>query len=288
MEDFDDYQQILSLANPPLEMLAGPDQSPALARLANDGMAEICKQHPDRFPGFTASLPMNNPDALLEEAERAITELGARGVQVFTNVSGKPLSAPEFAPLFALLADHDLPVWVHPMRGPNHADYAAESRSEAEIWFTFGWPYETSACMARLIFSGIFDRLPGLKIITHHMGGMIPFFATKIELGFEQIFDGDAGHNPIADRAGLNKQPIEYFRMLYADTALNGSTAATGCGHAFFPADHCLFASDAPFDTNGGRDLIAGTIAAVDSLALPEAERRGIYSDNTRRLLNMA
>ena len=288
MDDFDDYQQILSLANPPLEMLAGPDQSPALARLANDGMAALCRSHADRFPGFTASLPMNNPDAALEEAERAITELGSRGVQVFTNVSGKPLSAPEFAPLFALLAGHDLPVWVHPIRGPNHADYAAESRSESEIWFTFGWPYETSACMVRLIFSGIFDRLPGLKIITHHMGGMIPFFAAKIELGFEQIFDGDAGRNPIADRAGLKQQPIEYFRMLYADTALNGSAAATGCGHAFFPTDHCLFATDAPFDTNGGRDLIAGTIDAVDTLAVAEAERRGIYSDNTRRLLNMA
>ena len=232
-------------------------------------------------------LPMNNPDAAITEAGRAVTELDARGVQVFTNVLGKPLSGPEFQPVFDVMAGFDLPVWVHPMRGPDFADFAAESRSENEIWFTFGWPYETSACMTRLIYSGLFDRLPGLKIVTHHMGGMIPFFAAKISLGFEQIFDGDADHNPVAEQAGLKRPPIEYFRMLYGDTALNGSAAATVCGHEFFGADHCLFATDAPFDANGGRDLIEGTIAAVDALAISDRDRAGIYSDNTRRLLKL-
>ena len=288
MDGFGDYQQVLSLANPPLEALAGPDESPALARLANDGMAAVCRKYPDRFPSFTASLPMNNPDAALTEAGRAITELDARGIQVFTNVLGKPLSAPEFQPLFDLVAGFDLPVWVHPMRGPDFSDYAAESRSENEIWFTFGWPFDTSACMARLVFSGLFDRLPGLKIITHHMGGMIPFFADKITLGFEQIFEGDADRNPLAERAGLKQQPIAYFRMLYADTALNGSTAATVCGHEFFGTDHCLFATDAPFDTNGGRDLIKGAIDAVAALAISDRERARINSENTRRLLKLA
>ena len=288
MDGFGDYQQILSLANPPLEALAGPDDSPALARLANDGMAALCRKYPDRFPGFTASLPMNNPDAAITEAGRAVTELDARGVQVFTNVLGKPLSGPEFQPLFDVMAGFDLPVWVHPMRGPDFSDYAAESRSENEIWFTFGWPFDTSACMARLVFSGLFDRLPGIKIITHHMGGMIPFFADKISLGFEQIFEGDADHNPVAERAGLNKQPIAYFRLLYGDTALNGSAAATVCGHEFFGTDHCLFATDAPFDANGGRDLIAGTIDALDALPVSAQQRAAIHSENTRRLLKLA
>jgi predicted TIM-barrel fold metal-dependent hydrolase len=282
------YCQLLSLANPPLELLAGPDESPALARLANDGMAEVCKAHPDLFPAFTASLPMNNPDAALAEAERAIDELDARGVQVFTNVLGKPLSAPEFAPLFDLLAEKDLPVWVHPVRGPNHPDYATETVSENEIWFTFGWPYETSACMARLIFSGLFDRQPGMKIITHHFGGMIPFFANKIALGFEQIFENDPDRNPVAMRAGLKKaQPLDYFRMLYADTALNGSAPSTACGHAFFTTSHSLFATDAPFDARCGRDFIDGTISAVNALDISETERAEIYAGNAKKLLNL-
>ncbi|MPY69600.1 MAG: amidohydrolase family protein [Alphaproteobacteria bacterium] len=219
----------------------------------------------------------------------AIDALDARGVQVFTNVLGKPLSAPEFAPLFDLLAARDLPVWVHPVRGPNHPDYATETASEFEIWFTFGWPYETSACMARLIYSGLFDRHPGMKIVTHHMGGMIPFFANKIGLGFEQLFENDPDRNPLALRAGLEKaQPLDYFRLLYADTALNGSAASTACGHAFFTTAHSLFATDAPFDARGGRDFIENTIAAVDSLDIAAAERADIYAGNARRLLNLS
>ena len=287
MDGFDGYQQILSLANPPLEMLGGPEETPELARLANDGMAELCQRYPDRFPGFTASMPMNNPDAAIAEANRAITELDARGVQVFTNILGKPLSAPEYYPLFETLTGHDLPVWVHPIRGPNFPDFAAEDRSEHEIWFTFGWPYETSACMLRLIYSGLFDRLPGIKIITHHMGGMIPFFAEKISLGFEQLFDGDVDTNPLAEQAGLKKQPKEYCTMLYADTALNGSLAATECGLAFFGVEHSVFATDAPFDPDGGSFLIGGTLAAIDGLDITKEEREMIYAGNTRKLLRL-
>src|SRR5687767_5984865 len=81
MDGFGDYVQVLSLAAPPIEVLAGPRESPDLARLANDGMAEIVAKHPDRFPGFIASMPMNNPEATLREIDRALGDLGALGVQ---------------------------------------------------------------------------------------------------------------------------------------------------------------------------------------------------------------
>src|SRR5262245_20191182 len=285
LDQFGDYAQVLSLANPPLEHLGSPADTPALARLANDGLAELCRRHPDRFPTFIASLPMNNMDATLVETDRAIGELGARGVQVFTNVAGEPLSAEKFRPLFRRMIDHDLPVWVHPMRGPQFADYASEQGSEDEIWFTFGWPYETTACMTRLIYSGLFDELPGAKIITHHMGGMIPYFAGRIGLGFRQIFFGAPDCNPGA--AALKRPPIEYFKMLYADTALNGDAAATRCGHAFFGTGRCLFATDAPFDAEQGRGLIARTIAAVDALEIGSEERTRIFSANAFQLLKL-
>ena len=287
MDEFDDYRQVLSLANPPLEALGTPGESAELARIANDGMAELCARYPDRFPAFTASVALNDPDGAVAEAERAIDGLGARGVQIFTNVLGRPISAAPFRPLFECLAGYDLPVWVHPIRGPNHPDYVSEELSEHEIWFTFGWPYETSACMARLIFSGLFDALPGLKIVTHHMGGMIPFFAEKIAIGFEQLFEGGVGDNPLAARAGLAKQPIEYYRMLYGDTALNGSRPATECGYAFFGAGRSLFATDAPFDPEGGALFIRGTIEAVDALDIDPAERARIYEGNARELLKL-
>jgi len=287
LEQFGDFRQVLSLANPPLELVAPPDTTPELARVANDALAEICRRHPDRFPTFIASLPMNNIEATLAEIDRAINDLGARGIQIFTNVAGKPLSAPEFRPIFRRMVDHDLPVWVHPMRGPHFADYASEKMSENEIWFTFGWPYETTACMTRLIYSGIFDELPELKIISHHMGGMIPYFSAKIGLGFRQIFFGAPDRNPVAEEAGLKKHPLEYYKMLYADTALSGEVAPTRCGHAFFGTARTLFATDAPFDAEQGRGLIANTIRGVQSLDLPRAELDQIFAGNARALLKL-
>src|SRR5262245_37589205 len=117
LDQFGDLAQVICLANPPLELVASPAQTPELARVHNDAMAEVCRGHPDRFPAFIASLPMNNVEACLDEIDRAVNELGARGIQVFTNVAGKPLSAPEYRPLFQKMVAHDLPVWIHPMRG---------------------------------------------------------------------------------------------------------------------------------------------------------------------------
>ena len=184
------------------------------------------------------------------------------------------------------MAGHDLPVWVHPMRAAQFSDYAAEKASEAEIWFSFGWPYETTACMTRLIYSGIFDELPSLKIISHHMGGMIPYFPSKIKLGFRQIFFGQTDKNPVAEEAGLIRPPVEYFKMLYADTAL-GEVAPTRCGHAFFGTEHCLFATDAPFDSEQGRALMRNTIAAVKALEISDAEKKAIFEGNARKLLKL-
>ncbi len=286
MDEFGEMQHVISLANPPLELIAGPDKTPELARFANDALAEVCRKHPNQFPAFIASLPMNNVEASLAEIDRAVKHLGARGVQMFTNVAGKPLSGPEYRPLFSAMLQHDLPVWIHPMRAAQFSDYASEQASENEIWFSFGWPYETTACMTRLIYSGIFDEMPGLKIVSHHMGGMIPYFSGKIQLGFRQIFFGAPGRNPAAVEAGLKKLPVEYFKMLYADTAL-GEVAPTRCGHAFFGTKQCLFASDAPFDSEQGRGLLRRSIDAVNALEISQPEKDAIFAGNARKLLRL-
>ena len=128
MGKFKGYQQILTLSLPAIEYLGGPEESPALARLANDGMAEIVTAHPDRFPAFVASLPMNNVPAALEEMERAIAKLGAKGIQLFTNVNGRPLDDPEFYPVFErCVKKYDLPIWLHPVRTVKFADYPSKA-----------------------------------------------------------------------------------------------------------------------------------------------------------------
>ena len=281
----DDYRQIISLPNPPIEDIAEGAVANNLAKVANDSMAELVAKYPKRFPAFAAAVNMNDVDFSIAEAERAI-KMGAKGVQTFTNITGHPLDEPRFRPFFAAMAAHDLPVWIHPARTSAMSDYASEPRSRFEMWWCFGWPYETTACMTRLIYSGIFDELPTLKIISHHMGGMIPYFAGKIKLGFKQIFFGAPDHNPEALQAGLRKPPLDYFKMLYADTAL-GEVGPTRCGHDFFGTAHSLFATDAPFDSEVGRGLIRNTIAAVNALEIPQSEKDAIFSGNAKKLLKL-
>jgi len=287
MDEFGgDYQQILSLPSPPIEALAGPREATELARIANDGLADLVRRYPDRFPGFVASLPMNAPDAAITEARRAMNDLGACGVQAFTNVNGAPLTSPELLPLFDLMAECDRPIWIHPARGASFADYRTEDTSQFEIWWTFGWPYETSVAMSRIVFAGLFDKHPNLKIITHHMGGMIPYFEGRVGHGWDQLGTRSSDVDYKALLATLKRRPIDYFRLFYADTALFGAAAGTVCGLSFFGEDHVLFASDTPFEPEPGV-YIRETLDVIDRLAISDAARARIYSGNALTLLKL-
>jgi uncharacterized protein len=286
--EFPDVQQVLTLGLPSPELLGGPDLSPGFARIANDGMAEMVAKWPKKFPAFVASLPMNNPAAALEEMDRAVAELGARGVQICTNVNGRPLDEPEFFPVFErATSKHDLPVWMHPARPGTRADYVSEQKSKYEIWQVLGWPYETSVAMSRMVFSGFFERLPKLRLITHHCGGMIPYFAGRAETLWAQLGSRTADENYEDVLKRMAKKPIEYFRMFYGDTVLGGSASALRCGLDFFGADRVVFASDCPFDPEGGPMFIREGIRSVEDLRLPEADRRKIYFGNAMRLLRL-
>ena len=286
MDQFDDYTQIISLVTPPIESYGNLAND--LARLANDGMAELVRTFPERFVGFVASLPMNDPDGLLIEARRAVNDLGAVGVQVFSNVSGFALDRPETMALFDMMAELDRPVWLHPVRGADFSDYQREPKSRYEIWWAFGWPYETSVAMAHLVFSGLFDRHPGVKIITHHMGGIVPYLEGKVGAGFDYLGTRTTDEDYKSLLKKLQKRPIDYFRMFYADTALFGARAATLCGLDFFGVSHALFGTDAPFGPEGKWGYTRWTIEIIDNLDLTPQEREEIYEGNIKRLIGSA
>lgn len=288
MDMFDDYRQILSLTSPSLEMMFSPADAAELQVVANDGMAELCRQYPDRFPGFTASLAMNNPDEAVREAHRAVKELGALGVQIFTNVAGRSLDNPEYFQVFEAAHELDVPMWMHPARGADVADYRDEDRSRYEIWFVLGWPYETSVAQARMVFAGMMDKLPGLKVITHHLGGMMPYFSGRTGPSWQ--FLGDRTSGPLGEqyanaRQNLKKPHAEYFKDFYADTAVFGSVEATECGLAYYPQDRVLFASDAPFDPEKGPMFIRETIKILDELDINEDWREDIYWRNAAKIM---
>ena len=281
MDGFGDYRQIITLPHPALEEIAGDPEAAKLASLANDGLAELCSKHPDRFPAFVASVSLLNVESAVAEAERAVTQLGARGIQIHTNVLGRPLDDPSFDPIFNAMAKHDLPIWMHPARTASSADYATESNSRFEMWWCFGWPYETSVAMARLVFSGVFDRYPKLKIITHHLGGMIPTFNGRIGPGMQFLGSRTTAEDHSKVLSSLKRPHLEYFKMFYGDTAMFGGTSGLHSGMAFFGADHVVFATDAPFAP------IGETIKALDVLQLSQNDRRKVCVGNAEKLLGM-
>jgi predicted TIM-barrel fold metal-dependent hydrolase len=287
MDRYEGYVQVLTLCSPPIEALAGPELAAELASLANDGMADLVERHPDRFPGFVASLPMNNPDGALREIDRAVNELGATGVQIFSNVNGEPLDAPAYQPIFERMAAHRLPIWMHPARPASFPDYKGESRSRYDIWWAFGWPYETSAAMARLVFDGLFERFPDLQIITHHMGAMIPHFDGRVGFGLDQLGTRTDDPDDLGAARRLTGRPVDHFRKFYGDTALFGAAHAMECGLAFFGADRVLFGTDMPFDPERGPGFIRETIAAMERMRATPAEKAKIYEGNARRMLRL-
>jgi predicted TIM-barrel fold metal-dependent hydrolase len=287
MDRYGDYVQVLTLSSPPIEAMGTPEETPELARLANDGMAALVEKYPDRFPGFVASLPMNNPEAALREMDRAVTGLGATGVQIFSNVNGRPLDEAEFQPLFAGMAAFNLPVWLHPARSPDFPDYQTEKRSRYDFWWVFGWPYETTIAMGRLVFSGIFDQHPDLMIIAHHLGAMIPFFAERAGSGLDQLGSRTEDPDDAVALGRLRRRPLDYFRLFYGDTALFGARPGLECGLAFFGADHVLFGTDMPFDPEKGPGYIRETIRCLEEMRASSEEKTKIYEGNARRLLKL-
>ena len=283
IDEYEDMVQVLSVTLPPLEEVVGPGEAVDLARIANDEMAEWVAKYPQKYIAAIANLPMNHMDATLKEAERAVKELRFKGIQIYTSIRGKPLSSEEFFPLYQLMCDFDLPIWIHPCRGSAVSDYPTEDVSFHRIFSLFGWPYETTAAMTRLVFAGIFEKFPKIKFITHHCGAMVPFFSDRII----NLYNNDLERLGQKFFPGLTRHPVEYFKMFYNDTALNGNTSGLMCGYHFFGEDHLVFGSDMPYDIQNGALVIKQTIEAIDGMEIPESSKKKIYEGNARNLLNI-
>jgi uncharacterized protein len=275
MDRFEDYRQVLVPGAPPIETLGDATEVDALARDLNDELADLVAQFPQRFVGFVAALPMNEVELALHELQRAVTKLGALGVQLYSNVRGRPLDLPEFERVFERCEHLNAPIWLHPYRSTEWTDYpyGEETESRYNLYWIFGWPYETATAMARLVYSGIMERHPRLTIITHHGGGLIPHMRGRLR---ERPWGNDA-----EAILSLPKHPVEYLRRFYADTALMGASHALRCTIDFFGIDHVLFGSDFGF----GNDYLARTVIDITELALDETALRMLYADNARRVL---
>lgn len=283
MDKYEQYKQVLTFSIPIVEALAGPKEAVELAQIGNDELANILTKYPDRFVAGVANLPMSDIEAALKETDRAINDLGFKGVLIYSNINGKPLDYPEFMPLYEKMAHYDLPIWIHPHREITVSEYSSESKAKYNLHGALGWPYETQLAMSRLVCSGVMENYPNLKFITHHCGGGIPFFARRVN-GWLRTF---RQQEPDSSLSKLTREPIEYLRMFYGDTAINGDTAALECGHVFFGAEHIIFGSDMPYGGEQGDIAIKETIKGITEMAISDSDKKKIFEDNAKKLLHL-
>jgi aminocarboxymuconate-semialdehyde decarboxylase len=281
MDKFEGLRQVLTVGLPPLEYGISLKDAVDLARMANDEMAGLVSKYPDRFVSAVACLPLNDVDASIRETERAVEELKFKGIQIFSSVNGKPLDRPEFMALYEKMARYDLPIWIHPARDNNIPDYPDEAFSKYALFLAFGWPYETTLAMGRLVFSGIMEKYPSIKFIVHHCGAMLPFFSKRVLLAAQVARTGEV--------MKLTYPPMEYFKKFYADTVLGGNTPALMCGYAFFGPDHMLFGSDYPYPGGAERgDVALGeVIKSVEQMDVTKEEKAKMFSENAKRILSL-
>jgi uncharacterized protein len=253
------------------------------ARLMNDELAAVIAAYPKRFRGV-AILPVVDPDAMVAELHRAVTELGFVGAYVAVGPTAKPMDHPDYEHLYRALVELDATLWLHPSRSPLNPDYTDEKLSQFYEWQLVGWPYDTTSAMFRIVFSGVFDRYPTIRIVTHHHGAFIPLLAPRL-----------ANNWPVLERVGLpmptkiSKPYIDHFRKFYCDTAASGfAPKAIELAVDFFGPERVLFGSDAPFDVQDGQIFISETLRSIDATAAAPETRGAILSKNAARILKLA
>jgi 2,3-dihydroxybenzoate decarboxylase len=265
--------QILSLFDPGVQDETDIPQATDLARRANDDLAETVRENPNRFGGF-ATLATQDPDAAAAEFERAITELGLAGALINGHCQGRYLDDPAYEPLFASAESLGAPIYLHPTT-PHPAvmeAWFAPYVSDGMHLASWGFAAETGTHVLRLIYSGLFDKFPGLQMIIGHLGEMLPFAAYRIDRYYGL---GGGG----ASSRGLQHLPSEYLRSnFYVTTSGNFCPPSFACTLDVIGADRVMFSVDYPMDDNQtGAEFMA-------SYPMDDAVRRKVSSENAIRL----
>jgi aminocarboxymuconate-semialdehyde decarboxylase len=244
-----------------------------ICSLSNTDNYGLCKAYPERFVNICI-ISLLDMDLAMKELNRSINELDCRGVTIATSQKGKGLDSSEYFPFYEKLVEHDLPVFLHPTDWGSYPLVDMEHRWR--MMHVFGWPFDTTQAVWRLIFGGIIDRYPSLKIVTHHLGGMLPYFSRRIEINFEMFL-----------KEKLPRHISEYWANVYGDTALDGTAAAYPCGYAFFGADRMVFGTDYPMGPENGEFFIRENLVGVKGMDIPAEHLERILGGNAGKLLKI-
>jgi aminocarboxymuconate-semialdehyde decarboxylase len=251
----------------------GPEEAAEICRMSNEDNFALCKAYPKRFVNICI-LSLLDVKSALKELDRAINELDCRGVTISSSQNGKGLDSREYDPFYEKVARHDLPILIHgthwecsPLMDMEHA---------WRFLHVFGWDYDSTQAVWHLIFGGVLDRFPTLKIVTHHLGNYIPFFKRRIEINFDWM---------LKDK--VPRHITEYWGNIYGDTAIDGTVGAMPCGYGFFGSERMLYGSDYPFGPEAGEDFIRENLFCVKSMVIPPEEKAKILGGNAKKMLKI-
>jgi len=285
---FEGLRQIPSLVSPYPDDFASKEEAAALSRNVNEEFARLIADNPALYAGFVATIPWLYSDDACNELEYAIKTLGAVGVQIGTPIRGMAVDAPQFKEIFDTAGKLGAAVWLHPTMNMFRRDYETEEASFYEIWWSLGVPYESSAAMVRLAYSGLFDRNPELVVLTHHAGGVIPHLEGRFKVGTRTIGSRTPEEYQHLVKHNLSKPIADILAGYYADTATLGSHKAIEHAMEFFSPSHVLFGTDTPFGAREGSAYIEQAIETVNRLNCSEQEKYDIFCGNAKRLYGVA
>ena len=257
----------------PVIVDCSPEEAAEICRISNDDNFALCKAYPKKFVNI-GMVSLLDVKSALTEIDRGVQELDFRALTIGSNAGGKGLDFPEFYPFWDKAVKTDLPVFIHPVQWKDYP--LVDTEKGWRNMLVLGWPFDTSQAAWRLVLGGIIDRYPTLKIVLHHYGAMLPFFARRIEQNIRLT---------LKDR--LPRDIHEYWGNFYGDTALDGSVASYPCGYAFFGPDRSVFGTDYPFGAEDGEDFYRMNLAGVRAMNIPPEAMDKILGGNAQKLLKI-
>lgn len=263
-------RQVLSLG-PPMTYWADPDLSLRLCRIYNDEIAKVVRSHPDRLVGL-AALPLQAPALVLKELERAVNDLGLTGVGIGSNVHGVQLDDPGLLPFFERVDALDLPVFIHPINPAGHKDI-----HDYRLDLAVGFPFDTTIAAARLMFGGVLDRCPRVRICLAHLGGALPFLRERLAIGFRVGSEHFGAKFKATSRLETLIERFWFDNLCYYAPAFLAGLACVG-------VDRIVIGSDAPFVVG---DLKRSVQDIRDFTFLPERDRAKILGENALKFLGL-
>jgi len=272
IEDMDRYGidvQIISLTWPSVELIPAKE-GVVWAKRVNDYFAEVCQRYPGRFYAY-ATLPYQDVAEAVKELERAYKDLGVKGIMMFSNINGKPIASPEFYPIYAKAQEYDLPIFIHPA-----VPLTAEAMKKTRLPFPlFGFTFDTTMAVVSLIFQGVLEKFPQLRIIHAHLGGVVPYLAQRMEDSFRS-YSREWGFE-------LSKAPSEYYRSQVYIDCISFHLPAMRCALDFMGVEHILLGTDYAHPVGGPERAIA----SVKELGLSVDETAKILGGNAARLFSL-